>query len=242
MLYIEATQTVITDPGQRYIHPDTGEVYGGTDYSDPAKIAQIGAVPLRVLTPTAGLEVVEWVVEDDPENAGEKMYRPVMLYVQQPDAGFDAATWEIVDDPENEGDKLKRPATTTPWAITPADLATKVSAVVRERTRRLELLTVVYNDWTIVADSMANANLTSIVSAMTAGVSIGETFPWPDASGVVQTLTPTQLVELGGVMLQATLSLYQKSWTLNAALAEITDPAAFRAVDVTADEHWTDIP
>ena len=30
--------------------------------------------------------------------------------------------------------------------------------------------------------------------------------------------------------------------TQNAALAEITDPVAFRAVDVTADEHWTDIP
>ena len=65
MLYIEVTNTVITDPTQRYIHPVTGEVYGGTDYGDPAKIKQIGAVPLRVPAPTAGLEVVGQVVEDD---------------------------------------------------------------------------------------------------------------------------------------------------------------------------------
>ena len=239
MLYIEVTNTVITDPTQRYIHPVTGEVYGGTDYADPAKIAQIGAVPLRVLTPNAGLEVVGQVVEDDSENAGGKSLRPVMLRIEQPTAGFDAVTWEIVDDPENKGDKLKRPATTTPWTITPADLAAKVNAVIQERTRRLELLTVSYNGWTILADSKAIANLTSIVSAMTAGVSIGAAFPWPDADGVVQTLTPTQLVELGGVMLQATLALYQKSWEFNAALAAITDAVAFRAVDVTADEHWT---
>jgi len=238
MLFIEATKTVITDPTQRYIHPDTGEVYGGTDYTDPAKIKQIGAVPLRVLAPTKELKVVEWVVEDDSENAGGKSLRPVMLYVQQPDPGFDAETWEIVDDPAHPGDKLKRPATTTSWTITQADLAAKVNAVVQERTRRLELLTVSYLGWTIVADPKAIANLTSIVAAKTAGVPIGESFPWPDASGAVQMLTPAQLVELGGVMLQATLPVYQKSWALNAALAEITDPVAFRALDVSAEMYW----
>ena len=204
MWYVPAAGTVITY-GQRYIHPDTGIVYGGTDYSDPAKLAEIGAVPLRI---------------------------------EQPDTGFDAETWEIVDDPAHPGDKLKRPATTTPWAITAADLAAKVNAVIQERTRRLELLTVSYLGWTIVADPKAIANLTSIVAAKTAGVPIGESFPWPDASGAVQMLTPAQLVELGGVMLQATLPLYQKSWALNAALEEITDPVAFRALDVSADVYW----
>jgi hypothetical protein len=56
---------------------------------------------------------------------------------------------------------------------------------------------------------------------MTAGVPIGEAFPWPDSGGAVQMLTPTQLVELGGVMLAATLPLYQKSWALNAALVQL---------------------
>jgi hypothetical protein len=238
MLYVPATNTVILNYVTRYIHPATGEVYGGADYDDPAKIAQIGAVPLRVLTPAEGLEIVEWVVEDDPLTPDGKLHRPVVLYVQQPDPGFDAATWEIVDDPVHPGDKLKRPATTTPWTISAADLVAKVNAVVKERTRRLELLTVSYNDWTILADSRAISNLTSIVSAMTAGVPIGEKFPWPDTSGNVQMLTPAQLVELGGVMLAATLPLYQKSWALNAALAEITDPVAFRELDVSAEMYW----
>ena len=39
-------------------------------------------------------------------------------------------------------------------------------------------------------------------------------------------------------MLLATLALYQKSWALKDALVEITDPVAFRAVDVAADVHW----
>ncbi len=204
MLYVESTNTVISS-GERYVHPVTGIVYGGTDYSDPTKLAEIGAVP---------------------------------LYVQQPDAGFDAETWEVVDNPEHPGDKLRRPATTAPWTITAADLAAKVNAVIQERTRRLELLTVSYNGWTIAADSKAIANLTSIVSAMTAGVPLGASFPWPDANGNVQMLTPAQLVELGGAMLAATLPLYQKSWALNATLAAITDAVAFRAVDVAADDYW----
>jgi hypothetical protein len=77
-----------------------------------------------------------------------------------------------------------------------------------------------------------------MVSVMTAWVPIGEAFPWPDSGGAVQMLTPAQLVELGGVMLAATLPLYQKSWALNAALAAITDPVAFRALDVSAGMYW----
>ena len=62
MLYIEATQTVITNATQRYIHPDTGIVYGGTDYSDPAKLAEIGAVPLRIEQPDTGFDAETWEI------------------------------------------------------------------------------------------------------------------------------------------------------------------------------------
>lgn len=114
-LYVPETSTVIADYVQRYTHPVTGEVYGGTDYDDAAKLGEIGAIPLRVLTPTEGLEIVEWVVEDDPENSGGKQYRPVMLRVDEPAKGFDVEAWEIVDDPAHPGDKLKRPVSTSPW-------------------------------------------------------------------------------------------------------------------------------
>jgi hypothetical protein len=38
--------------------------------------------------------------------------------------------------------------------------------------------------------------------------------------------------------LLATLAVYQKSWALKDALAEITDPVAFRALDVSAETYW----
>jgi len=204
MLYVESTNTVIS-AGERYIHPVTGEVYGGTDYQDPVKLAEIGAV---------------------------------QLYVQQPDPGFDATTWEIVDHPEHSGDKLKRPATTTPWVITAADLAAKKQAGTQERESKLAALTVSYNGWTFQADPQSRANLTAIITAITAGIPVSDPFPWRDEGDVDRLLTHAQLVALGGAMLLATLTIYQKSWALKDALAAVTDPVAFRAVDVAADVHW----
>jgi len=237
-LFVPETSTVILDYVTRYTHPVTGEIYGGADYGDPAKIAQIGAVPLRVVAPTKGLEVVEWLVEDDKLNIGGKKYRPVMLYVQLPPDGEDAATWEIVDDPAHPGDKLKRPATTTPWVISPADLAAKKEAGTRVRKLKLEALTVSYNGWTFQADPQSRANLTAIITAIMAGIPVSDPFPWRDEGDVDRLLTHAQLVALGGAMLLATLTIYQKSWALKDALAAVTDPLAFRAVDVAADVHW----
>jgi hypothetical protein len=201
MLYVESTNTVIS-AGERYVHPVTGIVYGGTDYQDPVKLAEIGAV---------------------------------QLYVQQPDPGFDATTWEIVDDPAHPGDKLKRPATTTPWAI---DLAAKKDAGTRERKLKLAELKVSYNGWTFQADPESYNNLTAVVTAIKAGISVVEPFQWRDADDVDRLLTHAQLIELNGAMLLATLAVYQKSWALKDALAEITDPVAFRALDVSAETYW----
>lgn len=44
-LYIPASDMIIRDPAYRYVHTN-GEVYGRTDYEDPAKLAEIGAVQL----------------------------------------------------------------------------------------------------------------------------------------------------------------------------------------------------
>jgi hypothetical protein len=239
MLYVEATNTVILS-GERYIHPDTGIVYGGTDYGDPAKLAEIGAVPLRALTPTEGLEIVEWVVEDDSENPGGKQYRPVMLRVEQPAEGFDAETWEIVDDVANPGDKLRRPLTTTPWVITAADRVDKNTLVVLERTRRLDLLTVTANSVTFEADPSSRINLTTVVAAIAGGAAVPNPFPWRDAGDVVRNLTHAQLLELSRVMLIAVRDVFQKSWALkDTTLPAITDAVAFRAFDVTDDSLWS---
>jgi hypothetical protein len=65
-LYIPSTDTMIHGPKHRYIHPTTGEVYGHTDYDDPKKLAEIGAIPLVMVEPKAGKVADGWqiVVED----------------------------------------------------------------------------------------------------------------------------------------------------------------------------------
>lgn len=238
-LYVPVTSTVIADYFQRYTHPVTEIVYGGTDYDNPVKLAEIGAVPLRVLTPAAGLEIVEWVVEDDSENPGGKQYRPVMLRVEQPAAGFDAATWEVVDDVANPGDKLRRPLTTTPWAITAADREDKNALVDAERLRRLNILKVTASGVTFEADPSSRINLTTVVAAIAGGATVPNPFPWRDAGNVVRNLTHVQLLELSRLMLIAVRDMFQKSWTLkDTTLPAITDAIAFRAFDVTDDSLW----
>lgn len=235
MLYIPATDTVILDHYTRYTHPVTGIVYGKTDYDDPAKLAEIGAVPLRVMTPVAGVEVAEWVIEDDTLSiyAGAKVHRPVMLRVEDPAPGFDALTWEIVDDPVNPGNKLKRPLTTTPWAITDYQRVEKNNEISASREKMLAALIVTYNGWRFQANVESRDNLTSLVAAITAGVPVGASVSWRDADDVVRDLTPAQLVELAGAMLAAVTAIYQASWDKKDTLAAITDPVAFRAFDTS---------
>jgi hypothetical protein len=74
-IYIPATQTIIRSPGERYIHPQTGEVYGGTDYDDPAKLAEIGAVPITIAPVSAGYRAVSWAAIQE---SGAWIYRPTV--------------------------------------------------------------------------------------------------------------------------------------------------------------------
>lgn len=238
-LYVPATNTVVLDYVTRYTHPVTGEVYGGTDYDDAAKIAEIGAVSLRVLTPAEGLEIVEWVVEDDELNPGAKKYRPVMLRIEQPPVGFDAVTWETVDDVAHPGDKLKRPLTTTPWVITAADREDKAALVNKERNRRIVAMTVTLDGNVYEANLESRGNLTGILAAINSGIPVGDTVGWRDAGNVTRQLTPLKIIELAGTMLGAVEHVYNKSWTLkDVTLPAITDAVEFRAFDVTADGLW----
>ena len=75
MLYIPATQTIIRSAGERYVHPQTGEIYGGTDYDDPTKLAEIGAVPITVEPVPAGCRATSWAAVQ--EN-GVWVYRPTV--------------------------------------------------------------------------------------------------------------------------------------------------------------------
>jgi len=76
-IYIPATQTIIQSYSARYTHPTTGEVYGGTDYDNADKLAELGAVPLRTEEAGVGFDVDTWEVVDDPDNIGGKLRRPL---------------------------------------------------------------------------------------------------------------------------------------------------------------------
>ena len=88
MLYIPSTQTIILSPSQRYTHPQTGEVYGGTDYDDPAKLAGIGAVPITIQEVASGHLATTWEVV--LEN-GSYFYRPVAEVLDV--SGLISGTW-----------------------------------------------------------------------------------------------------------------------------------------------------
>ena len=65
-LYIPSTDTMIIGEKHRYINPTTGEVYGGTDYTNPQKLEEIGAIPLTLVEPQSGKVADGWeiVIED----------------------------------------------------------------------------------------------------------------------------------------------------------------------------------
>jgi hypothetical protein len=45
-IYIPSTNTIIREYSTRYVHPDTGEVYGREDYYNAQKLLEIGAIPV----------------------------------------------------------------------------------------------------------------------------------------------------------------------------------------------------
>jgi hypothetical protein len=75
MLYVPATDTIIWSATQRYSHPQTGEVYGGTDYDNADKLAEIGAVPITVETVAAGYRAISWAAIQEE---GAWIYRPTV--------------------------------------------------------------------------------------------------------------------------------------------------------------------
>ena len=90
-LYIPATDTIIRNASQRYIHPQTNEIYGGTNYDSADKLAEIGAEPITMETVEAGYLATAWtVVKED----GSWRYRPT---VQVDTEGLMSQAWSAAD-------------------------------------------------------------------------------------------------------------------------------------------------
>ncbi len=91
MFYIPANNTIILSKSQRYIHPQTGEIYGGTDYDSPDKLAEIGAEPLIVESISGGYIATGWNVVEESE---QWIYRPT---VQIDTEGLISKAWAAAD-------------------------------------------------------------------------------------------------------------------------------------------------
>jgi hypothetical protein len=87
-IYIPATGTIIRSYSERVVV--NGEVYGGTDYDNSFKLAEIGAVPITIEAATEGYRALTWeTVQVD----GEWVHRPATTEaIPAPTAEEKAAT------------------------------------------------------------------------------------------------------------------------------------------------------
>jgi hypothetical protein len=168
-------------------HPTTGEKYGGTDWLNDSKCAEIGAVPLT---------------DDD----GEIPENPVQT-----------GTTIVVAEDCLSAKKIKQWRSKTEDELSAefyAALDAARSSTIAERTRRLETLTVTLDETVYCADSLARTNIASMLTAMNSGISPPNPYPWRDANETNVLLSHEKLVELGALMLSATELLFQTSWQI----------------------------
>jgi hypothetical protein len=189
--YSTVCQEEVTTGTRVLIHPVTGESYGGTDWLNDSKLAEIGAVPL---TDDDG---------DIPEN-------PVQT-----------GTTIVVTEDCLSAKKIKqwRSKTQTEldneFSAAWGALRDRVNTV---RDTLLANLTVELNGVFYDADADGRANLTGVLLAIASGISVGDSVVWRDSNNVNQELTVDELKMLGGLMVAAVQQVYMKSWYIKDAV------------------------
>jgi hypothetical protein len=177
-------------------HPTTGEKYGGTDWLNDSKCAEIGAIPL---TDDDG---------DIPENPIQT--GTVITVAVDGLSATKTTTWRSKTQAELDSDYATA-------------LAAARSSTISERTRRLESLMVMLDDTVYCADSLARNNIGSLLTAMNSGISPPNPYPWRDANETNVLLSHEKLVELGALMLSSAELLFQASWQIqDEILPELT--------------------
>lgn len=110
-LYIEATKTIIRKESQIYVHPETGIIYGGTDYSNQSKLNEIGAKPLTFKKPQDGYMATGWEIVEEGEGyvkqpsgvivrpePQEEALQPAKDLLEQSDAALIAIAARTIED------------------------------------------------------------------------------------------------------------------------------------------------
>jgi len=175
------------NPGSRVVHPTTGEVYGGTDWSNPEKLAECQALPM---TEDAG------DVPENPVQIGSEITLAVdeLSYIK-------TKQWRSKTQSELDGEH----ATALSGALARVNAA---------REQLLESLTVEMGGMVFDADDTGRKNISGVLTALASGISIGDSLLWRDSYNVNRELSLEQLVMLGGLMLLAVQQLFEKSWVI----------------------------
>jgi len=189
------------------VHPVTRETYGGTDFCDLGKLAELQAVPL---TESDG------VIPDNPVLSG--------ALITVADDGLTATrtkTWRSKT--QNELD--------VEYAAALAAAGARVNAV---RDTLLESLTVTLDGNPFDADNDGRENLNGVLTAISLGIPVGDLVLWRDSTNVNRSLTHVELVTLGGMMLQAVQQVYGRSWQIKDELLPGYTTAQLQALDESA--------
>jgi hypothetical protein len=194
-------------PNSRVVHPETGEMYGGTDWSNPAKLAECEALPL---------------IEDE----GDVPENPVLTGASISLSGDELSyvkTKQWRSKTQNELD--------SEYAAALAAVSTRVNDT---REQLLEALVVEVDGMFFEANETGRKNINGVLTALTCSIPVGETLLWRDASNISRELTQTQLVMLGGAMLLAVQQLFEKSWQIKDEVLPLLTTSELTSFDALA--------
>ena len=187
MLYIPATNTVILSQNQRYIHPTTNEVYGGTDYGNADKLAEIGAVPLTIEPVAEGYRATDWTAV---EESGAWFYRPT---VEADPAARDALLAAVNVEREQRKEDL---TVTADGMVFDADEKSRsnIMGVVSAISAGIPItFPIDWRDSANVTQSLTQVQLVTIAAAMMAAVSKLYSKSWTLKDTTIPGLTDSEV-------------------------------------------------
>lgn len=113
--------------------------------------------------------------------------------------------------------------------------ATFIRETLRDRINALRNLKLAEGVWCgdhrFDSDAQSIANLTSVIAAATAGITLPAGFAWRSGDNIDVPIDLPGLIALGGMALARSQEIYQASWAVKAALEATERPEWF---DVTA--------
>lgn len=95
----------------------------------------------------------------------------------------------------------------------------------------LQSMTVSHNGNMFDADKTARENMTSVVSAIQAGIPVPDPLNWRTADNITVQLSHNDIVTISGLMLDKVQLTYEKSWLLKNQVDQTVDQAGLDVIE-----------